>query len=131
MPLRIYNNAAKFIVSLKQIIRKASSAHHKSFFFLKSRKCTYKTTQRVENFRPAFSPDPTECPWVSEDEDNHILRKMTSRQLRLKYPHVKITRLFTVPFFHFIAVVAGGENNRGTVPIYTVTSLFSFCVFRD
>ena len=32
MPLRKNNNAAKFIVSLKQNIRKASSAHHKSFF---------------------------------------------------------------------------------------------------
>ena len=21
----------------------------------------------LENFRPAFSPDPTNCPWVSED----------------------------------------------------------------
>ena len=21
----------------------------------------------LENFRPAFSPDPTDCPWVSED----------------------------------------------------------------
>ena len=32
-----------------------------------------------------------------------------------------------------IAVGAGGggENNRMTVPIYTETSLFSFCVFRD
>ena len=36
MPLRKNNNAAKFMVSLKQNIRKASSAHHKSFF-LKSR----------------------------------------------------------------------------------------------
>ena len=22
----------------------------------------------LENFRSAFSPDPTDCPWVSEDE---------------------------------------------------------------
>ena len=24
-------------------------------------------TPVLENFRPAFSPDPTDCPWVSED----------------------------------------------------------------
>ena len=22
----------------------------------------------LENFRPAFSPDPTDCPWVSEED---------------------------------------------------------------
>ena len=25
----------------------------------------------LENFRPAFSPDPTDCPWVSEDGSVH------------------------------------------------------------
>ena len=25
----------------------------------------------LENFLPAFSPDPTDCPWVSEDEIQH------------------------------------------------------------
>ena len=25
----------------------------------------------LENFRPALSLDPTDCPWVSEDEDNN------------------------------------------------------------
>ena len=24
----------------------------------------------LENFRPAFTPDPTDCPWVSEDENS-------------------------------------------------------------
>ena len=30
---------------------------------------------RNENFRPAFSPDPTDCPWVSEDGWFHAFRK--------------------------------------------------------
>ena len=25
----------------------------------------------LENFRPTFSPDPTDCPWVSEDARVH------------------------------------------------------------
>ena len=29
-----------------------------------------------ENFRPAFSPDPTDCPWVSEDGVN-VTRDLT------------------------------------------------------
>ena len=28
-----------------------------------------------ENFRPAFSPDPTNCPWVSEDAPKIAVEK--------------------------------------------------------
>ena len=31
----------------------------------------------LENFRPAFSPNPTDCPWVSEDVDNILSKMMT------------------------------------------------------
>ena len=31
----------------------------------------------LENFRPAFSPDPTDCPWISEDAVSHAHREMS------------------------------------------------------
>ena len=32
----------------------------------------------LENFRPAVSPDPTDCPWVSEDAVYHDDKSMTA-----------------------------------------------------
>ena len=37
---------------------------------------------KLENFRPAFSPDPTDCPWVSEDGLYCASRKKILRQQR-------------------------------------------------
>ena len=43
----------------------------------------------LENFRPAFSPDPTDCPWVSEDGVDPIMylkyKKWQWRKLKLPF----------------------------------------------
>ena len=49
--------------------------------------------QVVENFRPAFSPDPTECPWVSEDVGNLIFDQV----LPVLHPHT-FSRCSDIPF---------------------------------
>ena len=36
----------------------------------------------LENFRPAFSPDPTNCPWVSEDAFWVVLLKYSGTPLK-------------------------------------------------
>ena len=47
----------------------------------------------LKTFVAPFLPTRLTAPWVSEDEDNYILRKMTSRQLRTK---TRISRNFNI-----------------------------------
>ena len=38
----------------------------------------------LENFRRAFSPDPTDCPWVSEDGTQYAMGWITSHAASFK-----------------------------------------------
>ena len=51
----------------------------------------------IENFRPAFFPDPTDCPWVSEDRtwlDLHFLNQQHKICLWLYFQTVDLWKTF-------------------------------------
>ena len=59
----------------------------------------------LENFRRAFSPGPTDCPWVSEDvsliSHHRALLRDKSKHIFLDYFYLVLTR-FDLIHFHFI-----------------------------
>ena len=65
----------------------------------------------LENFRRAFSPDPTDCPWVSEDEI---------------FPEGRVKAVYRFYPFPFLAYLI--HSSHTPISLYTDVVLF-FCSF--
>ena len=57
----------------------------------------------LENFRPIFSPDPTDCPWVSEDELNSKVNNINVKPVLV----IRAKAIFTLYKIAFRADLSG------------------------
>ena len=65
----------------------------------------FQTSPVLENFRPAFSPDPTDCPWVSEDAT-------ASRWRRKPWRGLLYSTLFSIGFYWLPHWISAGISSR-------------------
>ena len=58
-------------------------------------RCPGALSPLLENFRPAFPPDLTDCPWVSEDEETHAVG-IASKKATVTQSHQKASYLSSI-----------------------------------
>ena len=82
----------------------------------------------LENFRPAFSPDPTDCPWISEDAwrpDNwnpggRVVQsrvKITMVRAKFEFRYESLKSKFSFTLFPCNLMIGCSKKNRENNPI--------------
>ena len=85
----------------------------------------------LQNFCPTFSPDPTDCPWVSEDDDTAFLTFSSFNFLAsFFFPclvgYIRVENVFRKAFRVLESMKGKGDGRWNKILAFT---LYSYCLF--